>query len=417
MHSDRRQFLAALPVCLAAGAVQIASPAIVRAADQKWSTAVPVTDFVPPNLGKADAPALQAAFDASLDTGLPLVFPRGEWFVAEPVQMRHVARSRRGFPQIMGAGPGSTILRGLPFAGPMISVRGAPEAPPAGTYFFWGGGFNGFTFAGARNGPPQNGMDVLGWFYGALRNCTFSGFTGHGVRAAGDLSISSNPDWSASMLRLEGCWFERIAGWGFLDDNPIGAPAWVFDQCLFVFCGAGGSFVRSSGHSYLGCSFSGCGFTGEETTAPGFGVGLRIGDADAFTINRTRVVVAEFDSNKDAHIMIDRATSFLIEDARFIHNDRQKTGTITPPVAVMLGRDHPRSLVNTGRITRPLVRVDHEGAVTGYVLAAKEARDIVIERESFTYTPGDRGTFERARGFPEEAERKQRNIVLPDESQ
>ena len=359
-----------------------ASPARIKAQSvTRGSAAIPVTDFAAPNSGKPESDALQAALDVSFETGLPLVFPRGEWIVDRPLTITHVERRRRSFLRVSGAGIGGTRIIATRFEGPLVCIRGAPREKPAGTFFLWGGGFEGIDFVGAGAGPRQNAIEILGWWNGVLRNCGFSRFNGHGIRVTGDSALDSNPDWTASILRVEHCMFERLAGWGFLDDNPIGAPGWIFDHCVFVFCGEGGAFVRSSGNQFLGCSFSGCGFLDEKTPAPGQGVGLRIGDASAQTINRTRVVIAEFDSNKDAHIQIDRSTSFLIEDARFIHHDRYGTGGITPANAVLLGAGHSRSLISNGRVTRPLVRIDHGGVVTGFRLAA-QASDLVIDRKS-----------------------------------
>jgi hypothetical protein len=156
------------------------------------------------------------------------------------------------------------------------------------------------------------------------------------------------------------------------------------------------------------------GFLGEnQPSAAERGVGLRIGDASASTINRTRVVVGEFDSNRDAHIVIDRSTSCIIEDARFIHNDRNKMGHITPPVAVELGSSHYRSLVTNLRVARPLVRIDNVGEVTGYRLAAPSiGSDISIEAESYSYNPESRGNFTRTAGFPEPEEARRRKISV-----
>ena len=401
----RRATLAAL-ACLATAPRRVfaQTPAALSAAD-----------FAAPDLGRPVTRELQAALDASFETGLPLVFPRGEWVIDAPLRVTHTARGRRGFPRISGAGPGSTRLRALAFDGPMVAVRGAPFEKPAGTFFLWGGGFEGVDFIGAGGVANQGAIEALGWWNGTLRNCGFSRFGGHALRAIGDAALDSNPDWTASILRVEHCMFERLRGWGFLDDNPIGAPGWIFDHCVFVLCGAGGAFTRSSGTQFLGCSFSGCGFLDERTPAPGLGVGLRIGDAGRTTINRVRVVVAEFDSNKDAHILIDRATSFLIEDARFIHNDRYRTGDITPKTAVLLGAAHPRSLLANGRVARPLVRIDHKGEVTGYRLETREARDLVIEPEHFAFTPGDAGVFTRLSGFPDAAGRTAARIRVPDD--
>jgi hypothetical protein len=401
---------------LACPSAMTPAPFVARAAESKWSTAIPITDFA----SSGDRPAkeaMQAALDASFETGLPLVFPRGDWVVDEPLAIKHTDRRRRGFPHIVGAGVGATRLLARGFDGPLLTVHGGPLEQPVGTFFLYGGGIEEIEFVGDRANAAQTGLETLGWWHGTLKNCLFRQFNGHGLRVIGN-TLDPNPDWTASMLRLETCTFERIGGWGFIDDNPIGAPGFIFDRCMFNLCGAGGAFVRSSGHQFLCCSFGAAGFTAEnQPSAAAKGVGLRIGDASAQTINRTRVVIAEFDSNRDAHIVIDRSTSCLIEDARFIHNDRNQIGHITPPVAVELGTGLPRSMVTNLRIARPLVRIDQEGEVTGYRLAAPEkASHIVIEAESFSYNPASRGKFTRTEGFPAATEAKRLGISVGGDS-
>lgn len=379
------------------------APHIARAADTRWSIAIPVADFARGD-GNPAGEALQAALDAAFETGLPLVFPRGEWLVDRPLSIRHVERRRRGAPRLIGAGSGSTILRSSGFAEPLLSVLAGPLEPPAGTYFLYGGGIEEIELAGAgaAGAGAQTCLSVSGWWYGALRNCFIRDFGGHGLRAIGS-DTDANPDLSASILRLQGCTFERIGGWGYLDDNPIGAPGWAFDRCIFNRCGAGGAFVRSSGVEFTGCSFAAAGFTEHAIPSPvRKAVGLQIGDASGPTINRTRVSIAEFDANRDVHIVVDRSTSCLIEDTRFIHLDRNRAGRITPPLAVELGTGSPRSRLQNIRIVRPLVRIDQEGAVIGYRLAAPEAAtDIVIDEESLQYNPGRKGEFTRTQGFPD----------------
>ena len=94
----------------ALGGGLVAAPSVTRAAESRWTLAVPVVAFAPGD-GKPAGEALQAALDAALKTGLPLVFPRGEWVVDKPLAIRHTDRRRRGFPRIVGAGVGSTMRR------------------------------------------------------------------------------------------------------------------------------------------------------------------------------------------------------------------------------------------------------------------------------------------------------------------
>ena len=85
----RRATLAAL-ACLATAPRRVfaQTPAALSAAD-----------FAAPDLGRPVTRELQAALDASFETGLPLVFPRGEWVIDAPLRVTHTARGRRGFPR------------------------------------------------------------------------------------------------------------------------------------------------------------------------------------------------------------------------------------------------------------------------------------------------------------------------------
>lgn len=70
--------------------------------------------------------------------------------------------------------------------------------------------------------------------------------------------------------------------------------------------------------------------------------------------------MAEFDSNRYAHIAMGRSTSSLIEDARFILNDRNSVGHIYPPVGIQFGSTgNPRSMLQSSRIFTISNNFDH----------------------------------------------------------
>lgn len=385
------------------------APAVHRPAELRWTSAIPVGDFCAPNRSSPQGDALQAAIDAAFETGLPLIFPRGDWLTERMLTVTNPDRRRRGGPILIGTG--DTHIHATSFEGALLRVRGAPPEPPGGGFFLAGGRIERMEFHGTKGHHHQNGLDILGWWHGTLDNCTFQNFTGHGIRCYGDLTVDPNPDWTCSIMNLTGVISKRNEGWGYLDDHPIGAPAWTFDKCLFGLNGGGGAFVRSAGSVFNGCSFAQSGFVAENTAAGGFGVGLRIGQP-ATTINRTRVVMAEFDSNKDAHIAIDRSTSFLIEDARFIHNDRDKRGVLTPPVAVILGSDHPRSLIRNSRIARPVFRLDTPGIVTGFKAQTPNVDNLVIERGFHSDETVGKVAFTPYEGFAPPADLARRHVVI-----
>ena len=129
-------------------------------------------------------------------------------------------------------------------------------------------------------------------------------------------------------------------------------------------------------------------------------------------MNRLRVTVAEFDANKDAHIWIDRCLSFFVEDARFIHNDRDHRGSISPPVAVLLGSIHPESRVHNGRFSRPVFRLDTPGQVTGFRLQTANASGLAIETGFQTDALNTKGMFKAHDGFGPPAGWPAKNIVI-----
>jgi hypothetical protein len=408
----RQASLGVLATGMFGGRAFAQAPAVHRPVELRWTSAIPLGDFCAPNLNRPQAEALQAALDAAFETGLPLIFPRGDWVTDRMLTVTNPDRKRRGGPILIGTG--DTHLRATSFEGALLRVRGAPTVPPAGSFFLIGGGIERIEFHGAMGPHPQNGLDVLGWGNAKLDNCIFQNFSGHGIRCHGDLALDPNPDWTGSIMHLTGVMAKRNRGWGYLDDHPIGAPGWTFDRCVFQYNGGGGAYVRSSGNVFNACAFAQNGFVAENKAAAGIGVGLRISDTTT-TVNRARVVVAEFDSNKDAHIMIDRCTSFLIEDARFIHNDRDKSGYSTPPVAVVLGVDHPRSLIRNGRITRPVFRLDTPGTVTGFKALSPNMANVVIERGFHSDETVGKVVYTPYEGFAPPADLARRHVVLETE--
>lgn len=410
----RREFVSALALGTVLGSTTTGaqSPAVHREANQRWTTAIPVADFVAPNTGHPAGEALQAAIDTAFEVGFPLIMPRGEWNVDRTLTIENPDRKRRGFPSIIGSG--DTRLMAGAFDGPLMSIRGAPKVPPAGACFLTGGLLERLEFHGNK-ARKQNGLDILGWSLGIIRSCSFENFSGHGVRVYGDKTLDPNPDWTSSIVRMDGVRSVRNGGWGFFDDNPIGAPTWVFDRCVFDFNGAGGAFVQSSGNLLLGCSFVSNGYLDETTPAPGFGVGLRIGDADGSAVNRLRLEIAEFGENKDAHILIDRATSFLIEDARFIQGNWITKKHLVPPVCVQIGSG-PKSLAYNGKISRSVFRNDSAGTVTAFSLRTPAALDFTIERGYSSDETNGKVQFTHYDGFGTPEERFKKRIVIDERS-
>jgi hypothetical protein len=352
--------------------VPIQAPAVARPPDLSHATVVDVSRYARPDTERPQTAELQAAIDAARAAGVPLVFGRGRWMTDAPLRIIHTERRRSAFPKIIGAGVGETIIQAIPFSGALFEVRGAPLEPPPGTFFLWGGGIEGMSLVGSPRGPAdQHALNVLGWLHGKLEAVHVTGFRGSGLIVTGDRRLDPNPDWTVSNLTISGCWFERLGKWGFLDENPVGANAFSFENVVFVLCGEGGAWVRSQAHRFVGCSFSACGFIDERTPGLGRGSGLQVGDR-ARTTNRLLVSNCEFDTNLTAQIALDNVHSFTIERSRFVHHDRYGLGRLTPASSIVVAGAGPESVVTNGTFSELLVRIDRLGSVIGLNFANTE---------------------------------------------
>jgi hypothetical protein len=194
------------------------------------------------------------------------------------------------------------VLQSEIASGPLLRVRGVRTTPPVATTFFWGGGIRDLTLRGNGGGADQHGVEVLGWYHGEINNCQFTGFGGDGIRAATDLSVNPNPDFTSSCLFVRGTMFERLGGWGFHDTSAgQGAPGWSWDRVLFVMCRAGGAHVRSGAHSFTSCGFGANGRQSERGPFATTAYGLYY-DGSVSAAAQQIVHGCEFDSNLTAHI-------------------------------------------------------------------------------------------------------------------
>jgi hypothetical protein len=330
-----------------------------------------------------------------------LFLPPGRYVLDRPLVIENTSGRDQGLPRIQGGGVGATILEAKAFAGAILSIRGVGQGVMRNSHFFHGGGLFDLEIRGSQpytklseSSPLQHGLDVLGWWGGTVSNVRISQLTGDGIRSVGDAEINPNPDFAASMLSLSNVKIERLAGWGFRDAHPIGSPAWVWERVLFSMCGRGGAWVRSSAHAFRRCSWNSIGFVAENTPDPNEATALLLGGPDGPTINRIHVVGCEFDSSKDCHLELDHTHACTVERTRFIHNDRNRQGRLTPPVAVVIARGGDRSPCSTTLFRQNLVRLDTPGTAAGFVWkATANVVDVEIDGLVVSGQPSDKVSF------------------------
>jgi hypothetical protein len=340
--------------------------------------------------GREDAaPALQRAIDQLAPTGGTLYLPAGRYRIGRTLVWQNPANARAPGISIQGDGMHSTVLRSAIRSGPLLRVRGVPTAGPVDTTFFWGGGLRDLTVEGDNAGPEQHGLEVLGWYYGEIENCNFVGLGGDGIRAAVDLALDANPDYTSSTLFVRGVWFERLGGWGFRDLSEYqGAPAWSWDRCVFVFCRAGGALVRSGGQGFTKCTFSGCGWQSERGPQAPSAYGLYF-DGAVTTCSQQWVEGCEFDTNLTAHIGARFLSASTFADNRFIFNDRHAPGRISPPVGVEIGSGDAHATVRGVAFEQSFFRFDIPGEAVGFDFANNaNVRDIEIRGSVFSELRG-----------------------------
>jgi hypothetical protein len=371
---------------LAAGASQVLPRTVAAQGRPPVGRIVDVQSLGADSSGREDsAPALQRAIDEVAPTGGIIYLPAGRYRIARTLVWHNRGTGRAPGITFQGDGMHSTVLLSAIGSGPVLRVRGTPSSAPAGTTFFWGGGLRDLTIEGGNGGPEQHGLDVLGWYYGEIENCNFVRLGGDGIRATVDLELNANPDVTSSDLFVRGVWFERLGGWGFRDMSEVqGAPAWLWDRCVFALCRAGGALVRSSSHSFTKCSFSGCGWQDERSPAAQVAYGLFF-DGSATTSSKQWVEGCEFDANLTAHIGARFLTSSTIVGNRFIFNDRFGRGRINPPVGIEIGSGDAGARVLGVAFQRNFFRFDIPGQVVVFDFAnSANVRDVEISGSVFS---------------------------------
>ena len=333
--------------------------------------------------------AFQRAIDELASTGGVIYAPAGQYRIDRTLVWANRENARAPGILFQGDGMHATALISTIASGPVLRVRGVRASGPVDTSFFWGGGLRDLTVRGDYGGPEQHGLEVLGWYYGEIRNCHFVALGGDGIRALVDYRVSSNPDFTSSSLFVRGVWLERLGGWGFRDlSEQQGAPGWSWDRCVFVLCRLGGAHVRSGAHGFAKCSFALCGWQSERGRPAAAAYGLFF-DGSATACSQQFVEGCEFDTNLTGHIgaRFLAASSFM--NNRFIFGDNLSSGRLRPIVGVEIGTGDQRATVLAVLFRQNFFRFDIAGEAIAFDFANHaNVRDVEIGGSVFTSPPG-----------------------------
>jgi Pectate lyase superfamily protein len=346
--------------------------------------------------------AIQRAIDRLTLTGGTLYFPAGTYRVMRTLVWANPTQVRASGIHFVGDGMHSTIIKSMVREGPLLRVRGIPAKEPFSTTFFWGGGIKQLTLDGSEAAKTDHdAIEVMGWWYAELVQLRIVNFSRHGIRAVTDLSLASNPDFSASTLFVRAVWIERCGGWGFKDDGGVqGSPGCNWEHVVFVLCGLGGAYVQSSGHSFSKCSFSAGGWRSEAGPPSTSGFGLMFDGAVTAT-SRQWVEGCEFDMNLTAHIAMRFCSVSSFANNRFIAHDRFNSGRLFPSAAVVFGYGDARGAVRSVEFRQSFFRLDHPGETAAYHWAnTANVRDVSITNSIYSDNTQGKVKFDRYRGLP-----------------
>ena len=356
---------------------------------------------------------LQNAIDFCIDNWISdLHIPEGIFRVSQSLV---IANKSNGFSNVdtrpaginlIGKGTNHTIFRSWSgHTGPMIKVQGLANNGSnfiSSTYIN-GGSIKGIEFQGvAQGGVNNHGIEILAWWNANIKDCKISGFNGDGIRVISDVSVDSNPDFSASVNgKFENLIIERNKGYGFNDNGSIlnpgtqnekvigqGSPHAIFEHCIFILNEKGGAFIQSSAMSFTSCSIAANGWYSEIVPNSNVGYGLFYAGSNSTFNGRHIVQNCEFDNNKTAHIAINSMSNSRFIGNRFIHDDRN-TSEINPSnVSVIFDPNLDREVIKNVEFKSNFFRTVNKGEFPALTLFDWKTTDnvshIYIENNSYT---------------------------------
>lgn len=312
--------------------------------------------------------AIQASITAKAPYGGELLFPAGTYKITAPLTWYNTTSADKPGLAFVGEGRDATIIKSYIASGPVFDVRGTKSFASGGTgsRFFNGGGIYRLKIDGANATGTSDAINVQGWQYAEVVGCYITTFPRDGIRQWVDTGYP-NADYSSSSINVIDTWLWDCVGQGVNQTGSIGAWSWEFTKTLFGYCGMGAT-ITSAGNSFFDCSFTGSGFSPSGVVRAG-GSHLQIGAAAGGT-NRITISGCEFDFARLAHVKLDYLNTVKIERTRFIFNDRNGTGTLTPSEGgVVIAPDSAGSNVQNLRIENSIIRCDGPGICNAFVIA------------------------------------------------
>lgn len=344
-----------------------------------------------------DTAAIQAAINARAVSGGTLLFPAGTYEISSTLNWQNTTSADKPGISFVGEGRDSTIIKSYIANGPVLDIRGTKSFASGGTgsRFFNGGGIYGIRFDGANATGTSDAIFVQGWQYAEIVDCYITTFPRDGVRQWIDAGFP-NADYSSSSINITDTWIWDCAGQGVNQTGAIGAWSWKFEKVLIGYCGLGAT-IGSAGNSFIDCSFVGNGYSPGGAVRSG-GSHLQIGTSSGGT-NRIAIRGCEFDFARLAHVKLDYCQTVSISQSRFIFNDRNSTGSLTPTVGgVVIAPDGASSNVRTLTINDCNVRIDTPGVCNAFVMAnTSNVQGIQVNNTVFSNGAG--ATLNRYVGF------------------
>lgn len=380
--------------------------ATLQTVQTKLEQYVSVKDFGAVGDGVADDTAeIQAAINYMATIGGTLLFPAGTYKVTS--SLNWVQTADVGAAGIMFQGEGgtggplggaTTIIKSYIANGPLFQIQGTASSGggASGSKFYNGGGMSGICLDGANATGTSQGIRVSGWQYADISDVTIMNFPGDGVTQYTDPGYP-NGDYSSSTINFIDCWIWNNKGNGINQTGYIGAFMWQFNKTLFGYCG-NGAVITSSNNSFIDCSFVGCGFSETGTVLAG-GISIKAGTATG-SINRMNIKGCEFDFARVAHITLDYIQTTTISTTRFIFNDRNATGAMTPPTGINIAPSGAASNIASIDIANCNMRIDTVGVLTGFLLSnISNVTAIAISDIVWSDNTGGAATITKYGGF------------------
>ncbi len=355
-----------------------------------------VAEFGADGIGDDTVP-LQQALDFAMKSPCKLLFPAASYTVSQTLVLRNQGGTRASAPVLEGRGSEATTLKFNGSSGPLFDVIGIEKAGQ----FLHDLSFERLKLVGSDRDLNEHAIQLMGCYAPSIKHVSITGFGGDGIRVNGDLTIDSNPDFTATIfLSIEGCTISRIGGRGFFDNHPIGCPSVSIQRTVFNLCGTGGAMIQSAGFVIERTTFASCGWSHEKSPSNPAAIGLQI-KAPGGSVSRGLLRGCEFDCNRGEHLRMDNFAMARLENNRFIFHDRFEIGLLCPPIGANMAPLSANSVLTEIVIDGLFHRVDRPGTAVGILWsnsANVDEHSIEVVRTRVTNSGG--ATFVAVQGAP-----------------